>query len=782
MKIKMKIVWSFLIFFTVLVGVAGFVIGWMVEDALLRQVSTAQEATVQSRARQVNLYLQDYVGTVKMMSSSIVINDFLSQPSGQTSSPEKFDRAHQRLDQMVASDLGIKQAAVLDQAGRLAVATEAGSWSAPGAAIIDRLEKDEIYFEDVHFSDLDGRPCFSLALPIRGAGGDLIGGLWTEIDLDRLYQLLAVKTGSGETGETYLVNRDGYAVSPLLFFPQAVLQKKVDTAASQACLQKARNDESSADDFSIGAYDSAGEYVDYRGRVVLGAYDQIVASDWCLITEADKAEVVQPITSLMTALGFIFTGGFVVCLVLALVVGRRISQPLEKLQAGLKIIEAGNWDYRVGLSSNDEIGSLSRSVDSLAATIKESRTDIDQKVALQTQKLLRQQATLEKQQSAMLNVLEDVEGEKDKAAGERDKIDKILHSIGDGVMVVDRAQRIMIFNEVAEKITGYKAAEVRNRPYREILKLVLESTGEASDDFVARAMRSNQVTTMTEHSLLIRKDGRSVPVADSAAPLQDDNGRVMGCVVIFRDVSQEREVDRMKTEFVSVASHQLRTPLSAIKWFLEMIINGDMGKVNPKQLATLKETYNSNERMIHLVNDLLNVSRLESGRIAVAPVPTDLRALSEQVITELQPLVRERRQKIKFSLDPDLPKLKIDPKLISQVIQNILSNASKYSPPEKEITYTINKKGDYAVFAVRDQGWGIPKNQQNRVFQRFFRGDNIISKIPEGTGLGLYVAKEIIEVSGGEIGFSSTEGRGSTFWFSLPLSGSQAKAGDRSIS
>ena len=315
MKIKSKIIWSFLIFFTVLVGVAGLVIGWMVETALLRQVSTAQEATVQSRARQVNLYLQDYIGTVKMMSSSIVINDFLSQPAGSSSSPEKFDRAHQRLDQMVAAGLGIKQAAVLDRSGRYAAATEIDARSDLGPAIIDRLDKHGIYFEDVHFSDLDGRPCFSLALPIWGAGGDLIGGLWTEIDLDRLYQLLAVKTGSGETGETYLVNRDGYAVSPLLFFPQAVLQKKIDTAASQVCLQQARDDESSADDFSPGAYSSAGEYVDYRGHAVLGAYDHIVASDWCLITEADKAEVVQPITSLMTALGFISTGGFVACVV-----------------------------------------------------------------------------------------------------------------------------------------------------------------------------------------------------------------------------------------------------------------------------------------------------------------------------------------------------------------------------------------------------------------------------------------------------------------------------------
>ncbi len=784
MKIRSKILWSFLVFFACLTVAIGFVVVRQTQTVLDRLILSHLETATESRAGQVNLYLNSYRDLIKSTASNgFAFTDLLGAVKDSPDYTNYYNRANQRLKQIVQTTPEVFKVSLLDSSGQVIMSTDPSEIDVTDPAVISALSEQGFYFEDFHVSKLDNRPCIDIAMPIYGDAGQLLGGLVADIGADSLYKLLSSPLGLGQAGEIYLINKDSVVISPLREnHDQDFLKKNIDTQAAEECRQNARESSGSLLSSESGAHRAVGIYRDYREHSVLGAYNVIPSADWCLLGEIDTAEARSPIVDLVMVLGVLLVISLVICVIVAWHLARQMVRPIEKLQRGVEEVERGNLNYRVQVPDQDEIGKLSRSFDSLTFKLKKSRAGVEEKVADQTRQLLNQQQKMEAQQTAMLNVLEDVEAEKNKVAGERDKTDKILHSIGDGVMVVDESERIIIFNHIAEQITGYRAVEALGRPYRQILKLVLERSGEIGGAFIEQAMKEKKITAMTNHTLLIRKDGRSVPVADSAAPLEDEAGRVMGCVVIFRDVSQEREVDRMKTEFVSVASHQLRTPLSAIKWFLEMIIHGDMGRVTKKQMEALQETYNSNERMIHLVNDLLNVSRLESGRIAVDPVLTDLHDLSQSVIKELQPVMQARHQKIIFTVGSDVPQIPIDPKLIRQVLQNLLSNASKYSPSQKNITYTIQKKDSEIVFRIKDEGWGIPYHQQARVFQRFFRADNVISKVPEGTGLGLYVAKEAITVSGGKIGFSSEEGRGSTFWFSLPLEGSAAKKGERSIS
>ncbi len=248
-----------------------------------------------------------------------------------------------------------------------------------------------------------------------------------------------------------------------------------------------------------------------------------------------------------------------------------------------------------------------------------------------------------------------------------------------------------------------------------------------------------------------------------------------------RDVTEERLSDQMKSEFVSLASHQLRTPLTATKWIIERFRKPQTGPLNPKQQELITHLSQSTIRQIRLVNDLLNISRLESGRVAVTPRPTNLNELLSEIQEELTDTLKSKHQKLNIDITTKVPQtLNIDPMLIREVLLNLLSNASKYSPKKGHILVTITRKDKDIVFSIKDSGMGIPDSDQPSIFSRFYRASNVVAKDIEGTGLGLYLVKMIVNASGGEITFTSSD-KGTTFTFTLPRHGSKAIKGDTTL-
>ncbi len=243
--------------------------------------------------------------------------------------------------------------------------------------------------------------------------------------------------------------------------------------------------------------------------------------------------------------------------------------------------------------------------------------------------------------------------------------------------------------------------------------------------------------------------------------------------LIIKTIDQLASANRMKTEFVSIASHQLRTPLSIIKWYIEFL-------EKPKSQATLTDEQKkyikiigeSNQRMIRLVNDLLDISRIEGGRMQIRPEPTNLIELTQNIIQENQPLAEQKKVKLSFKYDPDLPLINVDPKRISMVIENLVSNAIKYMKDninDAHISIDLSREGDKFLFTITDNGVGIPAKDQKKIFKKFFRADNTMKLKTGGTGLGLFIAKAIVESHKGKMWFVSKEGEGTTFYFELPI-------------
>jgi PAS domain S-box-containing protein len=364
---------------------------------------------------------------------------------------------------------------------------------------------------------------------------------------------------------------------------------------------------------------------------------------------------------------------------------------------------------------------------------------------------------LEKTRKALMNILEDVEEERKKAEEEKSKTLAIIQNFVDGLLVFDKEGKVSLINPQAENFCKVKKEEVLGKSILELTQFpnfipIVEAVGrEIKGIFRKEVQISEELILEVTTIAMIREEEK------------------IGTLMILHDVTRERAIERMKTEFVSISAHQLRTPLSAIKWTLKMFLDGDLGELTKEQREFLEKTYESNERMINLINDLLNVARIEEGRYLYRPVLADIVPICQSVIDSYKEEIEKKKLKFEFKKPKELPKVRVDIEKISLAIQNLLENAILYNLPDGKIEISLKLKENKIEFLIKDTGIGIPKDQQKRVFTKFFRAPNAMRIETEGSGLGLFITKNIIEAHGGEIWFESEEGKGTTFYFTLPV-------------
>jgi len=352
--------------------------------------------------------------------------------------------------------------------------------------------------------------------------------------------------------------------------------------------------------------------------------------------------------------------------------------------------------------------------------------------------------------------------------GQKALTDVLFDSIGDGAVTTDEYGRITRINPIAQNILGYSEEEVIGKWFPKIFAAYTNEGKIISliERPVTRAFVTGDIISERIHYK--NKDGKLLPIALTISPIMVKN-QPIGCIEIFRDITNEFEIDKMKSDFISLASHQLRTPLSAIKTYTHMLLDGFMGPLTKPQIKSLKTIVSASNRMNETISTLLNITRIESGSIIVAKKPISIDQLIEEVINEHHLTALDKNIKINFSRPTAKIKLISDGVVLKEIFSNLLSNAIKYTPSGGGVIISIKTSGSRIIVSTKDSGVGIPIESQANVFTKFFRADNVIKQETSGTGLGLYLVKGLVEELGGEVWFKSNVKEGSTFFVSLPL-------------
>lgn len=351
----------------------------------------------------------------------------------------------------------------------------------------------------------------------------------------------------------------------------------------------------------------------------------------------------------------------------------------------------------------------------------------------------------------------------------RERWEAVFRFTDEGIVIFDSKGKIVGFNPASTNLTKFAANEAIGQQFTKIVKTVTaEGLSLAALSPIKQVLAEGKTITKSEQLLEDRHGGRTWTEI-SYSPIFDSAGRVTSGIAIVRNIQKDREVEEVKSDFISIVSHELRTPLSAIKGFLSMILQKDFGELNDKQFHYLNRVYQSNQRMIDLVEDLLDVSSIESGKIKLAQNPLALESIITEVVTELASKGFEKQITLKVNRKNRLPLVLADETRLRQILVNLVDNAIKYSFPKSEVIIDFKVQADELVTSISDTGVGITASQIDRIFQKFGRIYNPMSVQSGGTGLGLYIVKRLVESHGGRIWVSSREGRGSRFSFALPI-------------
>ncbi len=390
----------------------------------------------------------------------------------------------------------------------------------------------------------------------------------------------------------------------------------------------------------------------------------------------------------------------------------------------------------------------------LAATAKEKEV-VRRKLVITADALRISRKTLEKKVLERTKDLEKV----------RAKDEAILASIGEGLVATDKNGRILLVNKACERLLGWKEGETQGKLLSKVIPMS-DSTGKtipALERLITKTLKDRSTTTTTTTMYYKRKDGTSFPVALTVAPIFIGKD-LIGAVKVFRDITKEKEIEKARSEFMSIASHQLRTPLTAIRWVLSSLKRENLTEDQAKLVKTAHET---SMNMASTIRRMLMISHLEEDGME----PELEQVVLQRELEKISRLHDAHRQRNGLELALQCPQdlmVRTDKQLLIEILDNLLSNALKYTPRGGKVRMSVTKEKESIRIDVADTGYGIPQEEQKRIPEKFFRASNVASPVEAGTGIGLYMVYNIVRLIGGTISFVSQENKGTTFTLLFP--------------
>lgn len=611
----------------------------------------------------------------------------------------------------------------------------------------------------VHFANTKN---LARALGVDVENGDVTT---SEVRVTRMALLESYKTS-----DIYLVDRNSIMVSPSRFMKNVNLRQKVDTLPVRECMDNGK--------------EISAEYDNFQGTRVLGASMCFKDDGIVLIVEIQKDEIYAPLDAInrIAIAGGIILAGLGILIALSFI--RTPLRRIDEVVSALERVMNGDLTFQAPVLAKDETGRLAIMFNTMVESIRTSQKDLkESKLALEEKadalekdvaEHKKQEQFLEESKRATLNLLEDSWKAKEKLAEEGNKLQTILSSIGDGLILIDGSYRIALVNPSASRMFGMTDEELLGQDLRSVITLWRKSKDVVPPTSwpIEEVFLTKKVITGTlEDNLSIstEKHPEKIPIVFSLAPL---GGGHAGVVIIFRDATRDRELDEAKSGFISVASHQLRTPLTSIRWYSEMLLSQDAGPLNDAQKDFMNEIHGGAERLYQTVDLLLGISRVESGKLKMDRAPIDVGVFTSDITKEMRSQIEMKNLSLSV-VPPDREPVIVwlDSLTLRQVIINLISNAIRYTNDRGliEIKWWMGDEGREVVYMVHDNGIGIPEKERSRIFSKFFRAENARSQVPDGSGLGLALVKELVESWGGKIWFDTAEGQGATFFFTIPL-------------
>ncbi|HLO51072.1 MAG TPA: ATP-binding protein [Kamptonema sp.] len=596
-----------------------------------------------------------------------------------------------------------------------------------------------------NFYTSNGKSAITFATPILDEKGVKMGAIAVNLDLKGVDDLIREKTGLGKSGETYLVGKSG--------------NKNVFISVDGNKPQFAQGIQSVGIDAAIAKNSGQGIYINYNGVPVIGSYRWLTNQNLALLAEMSQAEAFEPANRLSRDILLIGLSSAGILLVAVYLMSRRITQPILAIAETAREVADGNLNSSAPVLTEDEIGILAQAFNQMIEQVKSSN-----------QELSNYSQTLEQRVTAATAELQDT----------LSYLASIIDTIADGLLVTNVNGRITRFNPALTNmfalenidLTGKFTEEVFGSQVSELIDNTKRPPHEIST--VELAMPGGRFAKGSGVAILKKSE------SDGQAPTY------IGSVILLRDITAEKEVDQMKTDFISTVSHELRTPLTSVLGFAKLIQKKLEENVFPivvtedkkvqravKQVGdNLQIIITEGKRLTDLINDLLDVAKMEAGKIDWKMEPMRVDDLIDRAIAATSALFENKGLEPIKEIDEELPEFMGDKDKLIQVMINLISNSIKFTD-KGSVTCKASKIANEIKISVIDTGMGIAESDQPKVFEKFKQVGDTLTDKPKGTGLGLPICKQIVEHHGGKIWVESELGKGSKFSFTLPLTAAE---------